>query len=330
MKIFPRIARGVAVAATSLFCAQTFALTIVLTNDDGWDSPGIQAMKDALASAGHTVYLVASLTEQSGSSGAVNFEPLQVVKQQSTAGVLEYSVALSSGLEGAEPATCAAVGIGIAQTASGSSPDLVVSGINAGQNLGAAALMSGTVGAATTAMSTAIGGAQLPAIAISTDELCTEDSAACHTRNTEQYRRVAQWMVAFVEELENRTKKQDSMMPPGFGVNINFPPLESPVGASVTRQGRTFSIGGQATTLNFGCYGDCVNAPTGAAVPAGITGSEAVTSTELKDTDTLKNAAGYITLVPIYGDFTANKPSYPKDAERLRKDLKKTLKAIGY
>lgn len=43
------------------------ALTIVLTNDDGWDAPGIQALKAALAEE-HTVILVAPLDQRSGSS----------------------------------------------------------------------------------------------------------------------------------------------------------------------------------------------------------------------------------------------------------------------
>ena len=49
------------------------ALNIALSNDDGWDAPGIQAMKGALESAGHTVTLAGPLDEQSGSSAANNF-----------------------------------------------------------------------------------------------------------------------------------------------------------------------------------------------------------------------------------------------------------------
>jgi 5'-nucleotidase len=48
-------------------------LTIVLTNDDGWDVPGIQALKAALAEE-HTVILLAPLDQQSGSSAALNLE----------------------------------------------------------------------------------------------------------------------------------------------------------------------------------------------------------------------------------------------------------------
>ena len=47
-------------------------LSILLTNDDGWDAPGITAMFDALQRAGHDVTLVAPLQQQSGKGGSFN------------------------------------------------------------------------------------------------------------------------------------------------------------------------------------------------------------------------------------------------------------------
>ena len=172
----PKTSRLLMSAAALLPALPAFALNIVLTNDDGWDSIGIQAMKDALVLSGHEVYLAASLTQQSGSSAAINIQSLEVIKQKSTDGALEFSVALPDGVTGAEPATCAAVAIGIATADLGSPPDLVISGINSGQNLGAATQVSGTVGAATAAMSSGLGGYQLPAIAISTDPVAPSAS----------------------------------------------------------------------------------------------------------------------------------------------------------
>jgi 5'-nucleotidase len=110
------------------------ALNVALSNDDGWDAPGIQTMKVALESAGHTVTLAGPLDEQSGSSAANNFVSDLVVKKEA---VNEYSVALAGGTEGAEPATAALIAIGIAKDANGGvAPDLLVSGINAGANIG--------------------------------------------------------------------------------------------------------------------------------------------------------------------------------------------------
>ena len=48
------------------------SLKILLTNDDGYLSPGIQAMKAALIEAGHTVYLVAPSSNQSGSATSIS------------------------------------------------------------------------------------------------------------------------------------------------------------------------------------------------------------------------------------------------------------------
>ena len=59
---------GLALLATIALASSSSALVIALSNDDGWDAPGIQAMKAALEGAGHTVTLAGPLDEQSGSS----------------------------------------------------------------------------------------------------------------------------------------------------------------------------------------------------------------------------------------------------------------------
>ena len=77
------------------------ALNIALTNDDGWQAPGIWAMKVALEAAGHNVVLAASLTDQSGSSMAIDLESLAVTKQADKV----FSVALwRDAAIGAKPA----------------------------------------------------------------------------------------------------------------------------------------------------------------------------------------------------------------------------------
>ena len=45
---------------------------ILLTNDDGYGSYGIDAVRDALTGAGHTVYISAPAENQSGKSGSIN------------------------------------------------------------------------------------------------------------------------------------------------------------------------------------------------------------------------------------------------------------------
>jgi len=141
------------------------ALDIALTNDDGWDAMGITVMREALEAAGHTVTLAAPLYDQSGSSLALDMSPLTVTKR--APGV--YSVALyPNAAVAAKPANCALAAIGIVQE-SGHSPDLLVSGINTSANIGMAAMLSGTVGAAGHAVASVMNG-PVPAIAVGTDE----------------------------------------------------------------------------------------------------------------------------------------------------------------
>jgi len=51
--------------------AEAAPLRILLTNDDGYDAPGIKALRVALLEAGHKVTLVAPLKNQSSSGARV-------------------------------------------------------------------------------------------------------------------------------------------------------------------------------------------------------------------------------------------------------------------
>jgi 5'-nucleotidase len=113
----------------------TFTL---LTNDDGVDSPAIQALARALG-ATRDVRVVAPDRERSWVGKAITrFEPV-TVKETVRAGVPMHAC---SGY----PADAVQLGVG---GLFGGSPQLVISGINFGYNHGAAFLVSsGTVGAA--------------------------------------------------------------------------------------------------------------------------------------------------------------------------------------
>ena len=125
------------------------SLTILLTNDDGYLSPGIRAMRQALLDQGHEVLMVAPAENQSGSSASISPDGITVTDH----GLNVWSV-------DGRPAD--AVRFGLGQLMADQPPDLVISGINFGQNVGADVMISGTVGAATTAVRLGI-----PAIAIS-------------------------------------------------------------------------------------------------------------------------------------------------------------------
>ncbi len=228
------------------FASASSALVVALSNDDGWDAPGIQAMRVALEAAGHTVTLAGPLDEQSGSSAAGNFVSDLVIKKESAN---EYSVAIAGGTEGAEPATSALIAIGIAKDANGGvAPDLLVSGINAGANIGAATQLSGTVGGTIVAIANGLNGS-LPAIAISTDEPCDEDDPpggdlpACVAENAAHYADVASFLADFIAHLETKPgflEDESGLLPAGVGLNINYPPVppEDIQGVTLNVQGR--------------------------------------------------------------------------------------------
>lgn len=112
-------------------------MRILLANDDGIFSTGLAAMERALRRLGE-VCPAAPATEQSGVGPAITFlNPLSVKKAYRNGKLWGYAV------EGT-PVDC--VKIGIAELAGGI-PDMVVSGINNGLNVGINVLYSGTVAA---------------------------------------------------------------------------------------------------------------------------------------------------------------------------------------
>ncbi|NLX49534.1 MAG: 5'/3'-nucleotidase SurE [Methanospirillum sp.] len=111
--------------------------SVLLTNDDGVNSVGLWAAYDALASIAD-VTVVAPATQQSAVGRSISiFEPLRV-DEISHNGISAYSVA-------GKPTDAVIIGLFALELA----PDLIVSGINIGENLSFESIMtSGTVGAA--------------------------------------------------------------------------------------------------------------------------------------------------------------------------------------
>ncbi|MCB0228385.1 MAG: 5'/3'-nucleotidase SurE, partial [Anaerolineae bacterium] len=149
-------------------------MNILLTNDDGITAPGLWAAARALAPLG-SVLVVAPSTNWSGYGAALppaselGFAPFTVSND------LQERVTAFS-VDGT-PAACAQVGLSGALSMQ--SIDLVVSGINAGLNVGRDVFYSGTVGAAITARLMG-----KPAIAVSLDNGSNgvrhfETAAAC-------------------------------------------------------------------------------------------------------------------------------------------------------
>ena len=122
----------------------------MLTNDDGIDAPGMAVLEEIAAQVAKEVWVVAPEHDQSGQSHAIS---------------LHHSLRVSDrgnrrfGVTGT-PGDCAAMGL--CHLMKDSPPQLVLSGVNRGLNLGLETVFSGTVGGAMTAMMLGV-----PAIALS-------------------------------------------------------------------------------------------------------------------------------------------------------------------
>ncbi len=166
---------------------------LLLTNDDGYDAPGLIALAEVARKFGR-VTVLAPDTHQSGCShGTTTDRPLEVKET----GPGWFAL-------GGTPADCSRVGLlHIARDA-----DWVLSGINDGGNLGVDIYMSGTVAAAREAMLLGV-----PAMAIS------------------QYRkgRPADWARS-ARDIE-AVLSQLLLHPPGRGTlwNVNLPDHDLPI-----------------------------------------------------------------------------------------------------
>jgi 5'-nucleotidase len=143
----------------------------LITNDDGIDSAGLNALARVAVAAGLEVTVAAPHAERSGSSAALS--------ALGAGGRLLVEDRELAGLPGvravAAQASPAMIVFLAASGAFGPRPGIVLSGINKGPNTGQAVLHSGTVGAALTAQTHGI-----PALAVSlaSDEPAHWDTAA--------------------------------------------------------------------------------------------------------------------------------------------------------
>ncbi|WP_250509104.1 5'/3'-nucleotidase SurE [Caballeronia sp. GACF4] len=123
---------------------------VLLTNDDGIDAPGLAVLEAVAREIAHEVWVIAPEHDQSGTSHSISLHsPLRVSRQ----GERRF------GVQGT-PGDC--VVMAARHLMKDAPPDLVLSGINRGANLGVETMFSGTVGAAMTGL--LLG---LPSIALS-------------------------------------------------------------------------------------------------------------------------------------------------------------------
>ncbi|WP_254767579.1 5'/3'-nucleotidase SurE [Salinilacihabitans rarus] len=192
------------------------SLEILLTNDDGIDSPGIRALHDALSSVGN-VTVVAPATDQSAVGRALSHE------------VDVYEHELGYAVEGT-PADCVVAGL----AELGPFPDLVVSGCNKGANLGEYVLgRSGTISAAVEAAFF-----DVPAIATSlyvpVDDRSFEEVATA----PEDYAEAVRATSFLVEHALDA-----GVFDPGTYLNVNAPlPDGDPAPIEITRPSKRYEM----------------------------------------------------------------------------------------
>src|SRR6476619_4492199 len=108
---------------------------ILLTNDDGIYSEGLRKLAEALRPAGE-VFIVAPDREQSAASHALTLNrPLRLLQLEEKEWIVDGT-----------PTDC--VNLGVLQLMRDNRPDIVVSGVNFGPNLGDDVTYSGTISAA--------------------------------------------------------------------------------------------------------------------------------------------------------------------------------------
>jgi len=110
-------------------------MNILISNDDGYFSIGIQALREAISNAGHRVFLVAPDRDYSACGMSITVRSPITVRE---IGVDQYAVS-------GTPVDCVALALGGLIK---SPIDMVVSGVNNGANLCDDVLYSGTVAAA--------------------------------------------------------------------------------------------------------------------------------------------------------------------------------------
>ncbi|MDP4033576.1 MAG: 5'/3'-nucleotidase SurE [Pseudorhodobacter sp.] len=250
-------------------------MRILITNDDGINAPGLEVLTriaEDIAGPQGEVWAVAPAFEQSGVGHCISYtHPMMIMKL----GPRRYAA------EGS-PADC--VLAGIYDVLHGARPDLVLSGVNRGNNAAENTLYSGTIGGA---MEAALQG--LPAIALS-QFLGPETEGL-----TDPFEAASQHGVAVVRALLDKALWDGADYRMFY--NVNFPPLPGGhvkgvrVAAQGFRRDTAFSV-------------EPHHSPSGRKF-LWIKGSPQHSPT-LPGTDVAVNLEGYISVTPMRADLTAH------------------------
>ena len=235
-------------------------MRILISNDDGYQAPGIIALFNAMKKIAD-VEVVAPEQNNSAKSNALTLHSPIYIRQA------ENGFRYVTGT----PADC----VHIALTGLlGYKPDLVVSGINNGANMGDDTIYSGTVGAAMEAYLMGI-----PAIAFSQVE-----------RGWGNIEDAAQWAMGFVQNMTQPSLSQNA--PWLLNVNIPNKPFKELKTSKICRLGRRHPAERVITQEN----------------PRGETmywiGGAGLAKDEAHDTDFFATSQGHVAITPLQVDLT--------------------------
>ena len=250
-------------------------MRILVTNDDGINAPGLkvaEAIAADLAGPDGEVWVVAPAFEQSGVAHKISYTHPMMIAQL---GARRYAA------EGS-PADC--VLAGYYEVLQGARPDLVISGVNRGNNAAENTLYSGTVGGA---MEAALQGLRAVALSQYLGPLTADMS--------DQFEPAIAHGTALVRKLLDQATWEGGDY--RLFYNVNFPPVPAAQvkGTRVTAQGyRKDTFFGVEPHIS----------PSGRKFLWIRGGPQHLPTAE--GTDAAANLAGYISVTPMRADLTAH------------------------
>jgi 5'-nucleotidase len=270
-------------------CAQATTpaqpLSILVTNDDGVAAPGIDALVTALTgNANLAVTVIAPATNQSGTGDSTKTTTITVTNSTTASGYPAKAVA-------GFPADTTLFGI---LEALSPPPDLVVTGINAGQNISAeVSVISGTVGAALWAARKGV-----PAIAVS-------QGLGASISYTEAASYLADVVERFRTNPGFRNKMREGRAPyNGVVLNVNFPTCT----AGSTRGVRVVPLGRGSEITGYTLMSDTGGTQTWQVVVqnTNIFASDCTSVLPTPTTDIEAMTNGFASITPLGIDLTAS------------------------
>lgn len=183
-------------------------MRILVTNDDGINAPGLVVMREIAKELASEVWVVAPETDQSGLSHSLTLnDPLRLRKLDDRVFALRGT-----------PTDCVIMGV---REVMKDAPDLILSGVNSGQNISDDVTYSGTIAAAMEGTML-----RVPSIALSQGYDWNSGAAI-------------PWDVTRAHATYLIRKVLKKGIEPGILININFPScaVEDVAGVQITRQG---------------------------------------------------------------------------------------------